>query len=69
MSGSAASGFRYEATLIHAGGRRMTVPMPAEEGEPSYRTFRRIKGSPMAGEIYRRLVMPMLQGMLEGSDP
>ena len=61
--------WRYEAELIDAEGRTLKVPMTAAEGEPVYSTFEKMKKYPFAAGIYRQIVMPMIQKMLDKREP
>ncbi|TWU06253.1 hypothetical protein [Stieleria varia] len=58
----------YESVLVDAEGRKMTVPMTASEGQTLYETFETMKRFPMARGIYRSVVMPMIQKMLQTPD-
>jgi hypothetical protein len=60
--------WRYESVLVDAQGHRMTVPMSAAEGETAYNTFEQLKQFPIAEGIYRSVVMPMIQRMIEAGD-
>ena len=55
----------YTAIMVDADGRRSEVPMSKVEGESVYQTFEKMNQFPMAKGIYRELVMPMLQKMME----
>ena len=46
----------------------MTVPMSAAEGETVYNTFQQMKKYPFAEGIYRGVVMPLIQKMLEAEE-
>ncbi len=59
--------WEYEFVMVDAAGRTQTVPMTAAEGEPVYEAFDKMKQYPMAAGIYRQLVMPMIQKMIEAS--
>lgn len=61
--------WRYEAVLIDAEGRSLKVPMTAAEGESVYGTFEKMKKYPFAAGIYRQIVMPMIQKMLDEETP
>ena len=60
--------WRYESVLIDANGRKLTVPMGKVDGESAYQTFQTMKQYPMAQQIYRGVVMPMLQKMMEAEE-
>ena len=59
--------WEYEFVMVDAAGRTQTVPMTAAEGEPVYEAFDKMKQYPMAAGIYRQLVMPMIQKLIEAS--
>jgi hypothetical protein len=58
----------YTSILIDAQGRIESVPMKAAEGETVYNTFEQMKRYPVAAGIYRQVVMPMIQKMLQASE-
>ena len=60
--------WKYTSVLVDAQGRTQTVPLSAAEGETVYRTFEQLKRYPMAEGIYRQLVMPMIQKMIQASE-
>jgi hypothetical protein len=55
----------YESEMVDRGGNTMTVPMSRTEGAKMYDVFAKINQYPMAAGIYRSVVMPMLQKMIE----
>jgi TolA-binding protein len=57
--------WEYESILVDDEGRTMEVPMTAAEGETVYNTFEQMKKYPIAEGIYRGVVMPLIQKMLE----
>lgn len=57
----------YQSVLVDGEGRKMSVPMGAD-GEPMYRAFEQMKKYPIAESIYRSVVMPMLQSLLEAEE-
>jgi len=57
--------WQYESILVDSAGRKMNVPMGTGEGETMYSTFEQMKKYPLAEAIYRGVVMPMLQRMIE----
>ncbi|MGI9473907.1 MAG: hypothetical protein ACR2NZ_20355 [Rubripirellula sp.] len=61
-------GWIYQSVLVDAEGRTQTVPMDAADGETAYNAFQQMKRYPMAAGIYRQIVMPMMQRMIEASD-
>ena len=58
----------YVSTLVDDQGRELKVPVSAAEGEAMYETFQQMKKFPMAAGIYRSVVMPMMQKMIEASE-
>ncbi len=57
--------WNYEAVLVDQEGRKSVTPMNRDEGQTLYDAFEKIKQYPMAEGIYRQLVMPLIQKMLE----
>ena len=60
--------WKYESILVDAEGRTELVPMNATEGKTTYDTFQQMKQFPMAAGIYRQIVMPLIQKMIETSE-
>jgi hypothetical protein len=60
--------WQYECVLVDAQGRTQSVPMTEAEGEPIYQAFEKMKQYPMAAGIYRQVVMPMIQNLIEASE-
>ncbi|MEL6106071.1 MAG: hypothetical protein AAFU85_08545 [Planctomycetota bacterium] len=58
-------GWSYQSVMVDANGREMTVPLTEAEGESLYETFQMMKRYPMAEGIYRSVVMPMMQQIME----
>ena len=58
-------GWKYVSVMVDAEGREMRVPLTPAEGEQLYETFELMKRYPMADGIYRSVVMPMMQKVLE----
>lgn len=58
-------GWDYVSTLVDDSGREMQVPVTEAEGEAMYEAFQQMKKFPMAAGLYRKVVMPMLQKMVE----
>ena len=58
----------YQSILVDAAGRTQKIDLPRAEGESSYSTFQQLKQFPIADSIYRQVVMPMLQNMLNAAD-
>jgi hypothetical protein len=57
--------WKYESVMVDSAGRTMTVPMNGVEGETVYKTFEQMKKYPLAAGIYRGVVMPLIQKMIE----
>lgn len=60
--------WQYQSVMVDAEGHSQTVPLAGPEGETAYRTFQQLKEFPMAEGIYRSVVMPMMQQMMEAGD-
>lgn len=60
--------WQYTSLLVDAEGRTQEVPLSESEGESAYKTMQTLKQYPIADGIYRQLVMPMIQGMIEASE-
>ena len=58
----------YHTVLVDNEGRTQNVELGEAEGEVTYNTFQQLKKFPMAEGIYRKLVMPMLQSVLDAAD-
>ena len=58
----------YESVLVDAEGRTANVAMSRADGQTTYDTFQQMKKFPMAEGIYRSLVMPMMQKMIEAEE-
>ena len=52
--------YRYFVTLFDAAGRQQKVEMPADEAEPLWQTFQKIKKNPLMEKVYRTMVIPLL---------
>ena len=61
-------GFRYESVLVDSQGRTQRVPMSVADGETAYNAFQQMKRYPMAAGIYRQIVMPLVQRMIEATE-
>ncbi len=59
---------RYQSVLVDAEGRTQSVDMSAAEGESAYEAFQQMKRYPFAAEIYRNVVMPLIQKSIEASE-
>jgi hypothetical protein len=60
--------WQYECVLVDAQGRTQSVPMTEAEGEPIFQAFEKMKQYPMAAGIYRQVVMPMIQKLIEAGE-
>ena len=58
-------GWNYFSTLVDDQGRELEVPMTEVEGDAIYETFQQMKKFPVAAGIYRSVVMPMMQKILD----
>jgi hypothetical protein len=56
--------FEYLTVLLDAEGRTIEVPVDAASGERVYLTLQRIKSSPLLEQVYRQIVMPLIDQML-----
>ena len=65
---NAAGNWEYQAVMVDAQGRTMDVPITAQDGESLYQVFQNIKKFPMAAGIYRSVVMPMVQKIIQAQD-
>ncbi len=57
--------WKYELVMVDAEGRQTRVAMGEEEGASLHETFELMKRYPLAHNVYRSVVMPMMQKMLE----
>ena len=55
----------YRATMVDAEGRETNVDLSVAEGETMYNTMEQLKKYPMAAGIYRSVVMPLTQKLIE----
>lgn len=60
--------WQYISVLVDAKGRTQEVPLPETEGETAFQTFEQLKQYPIADGIYRQVVMPMIQKMIQASE-
>lgn len=58
-------GWDYVTTLVDDRGRELEIPVTEAEGQAMYRAFEQMKKFPIAAGIYRKVVMPMVQKMVE----
>jgi hypothetical protein len=59
-------GFRYVTVLLDAAGRTLEVEVSEHEGQPIYETMQRIKANPLLEQVYRQIVMPLLDQLMAG---
>jgi hypothetical protein len=57
-------GFEFLTVLLDAKGRTIEVRVDAATGERVYLTLQRIKANPLLEQIYRQLVIPLIDQML-----
>ena len=55
---------KYKAVLIDAQGRTMSMELPQEDGERLYPIFKQMKQNPLMGQIYKKIVMPIIDKQL-----
>lgn len=58
-------GFRYVTILLDAQGRTFQAEVSEQEGEPIYETMQRIKANPLLEQVYRQIVMPLLDQLVD----
>ena len=56
--------WQYRSVLIDAAGLTMEVDVGEAEGQSTYRTMQRLKSSPLAEKVYRRITMPLMDKLL-----
>lgn len=57
-------GFRYVTILLDAQGRTVETEVSQQEGEPVYELMQRIKANPLLEQVYRQIVMPLLDQLV-----
>ncbi len=57
-------GFRYVTVLLDAQGRTVEVEVSQQEGEPVFLTMQRIKANPLLEQVYRQIVMPLMDQLV-----
>ena len=57
-------GFRYVTVLLDAQGRTVETEVSQQEGEPVYELMQRIKANPLLEQVYRQIVMPLLDQLV-----
>ena len=55
----------YQAILLDAQGRTMSMELPTSEGEKLYPMFKQMKQNPLMAQIYRKIVMPLIDKQLK----
>lgn len=55
---------KYKAVLIDAQGRTMSMDLPKDDGERLYPIFKQMKQNPLMGQIYKKIVMPIIDKQL-----
>ncbi len=58
------SEIKYKAVLIDAQGRTMSMDLPKDDGERLYPIFKQMKQNPLMGQIYKKIVMPIIDKQL-----
>jgi len=57
-------GFRYVTVLLDAQGRTLETEVSEQEGEPIYELMQRIKANPLLEQVYRQIVMPLMDQLV-----
>ncbi len=60
-------GFCYVTVLLDAQGRTFEAEVTQQEGESIYAAMQRIKANPLLEQVYRQIVMPLLDQLLAGA--
>ena len=60
--------WQYESLLVDAEGRTKHVPFDGPQGETAYNAFEQMRKFPAAAGIYRSIVMPMMQKMIQAGE-
>lgn len=60
-----AGDWQYVATMIDAQGHQLETPLSESEGASVYETFEKMKQYPMAESLYQKIIMPIMQKMIE----
>ena len=60
-------GFRYVTILLDSQGRTREVEMSEQDGQLVYETMQRIKANPLLEQVYRQMVMPLLDRLMAGA--
>lgn len=59
-------GFRYITVLLDAEGRTVEVEVSEQDGQLIYETMQRIKANPLLEQVYRQIVIPLLDQLMAG---
>ena len=57
--------YAYTAILLDAAGRTTEIELTTDEGVTLYATMQKIRANPLLGRVYRSMVMPMVDQLLE----
>ena len=57
-------GFRYVTILLDGQGRTLEVEVSEQDGQLVYETMQRIKANPLLEQVYRQIVMPLLDRLM-----
>jgi hypothetical protein len=57
--------FTYTAILVDAAGCQSELELTEDEGQTLYATMQKINANPLLGRIYRSMVMPLVDQLLE----
>jgi hypothetical protein len=57
-------GFRYVTILLDSQGRTIEAEVSEQEGEPIYEVMQRIKANPLLDQVYRQIVMPLMDQLV-----
>jgi hypothetical protein len=60
------AGFRYVTVLLDSQGRTLEVEVSEQDGQLVYETMQRIKANPLLEQVYRQIVMPLLDELMAG---
>jgi hypothetical protein len=60
------AGFRYITVLLDAEGRTVEVEVSEQDGQLIYETMQRIKANPPLEQVYRQIVIPLLDQLMAG---
>ncbi|HEY1068381.1 MAG TPA: hypothetical protein VGE52_19820 [Pirellulales bacterium] len=57
----------YRSVLVDAKGRRLETDIDSATGEQIYPTFEQIRSNPLLGQVYRKMVMPLLDKAMQSA--